>query len=236
MNISELVYENLHDLIEFGDETPSPRGAEGYMLDLAETNEANTPFGGYCVPKCILTDLRGLAEYELEFIDGIRDADADKLGYTYHSLYAKNYEALIEKLKADPWTRQGLLPVAGEKFWQLGDDKPCLIDLMFKTDVDKKLWITAIFRSNDAVKAMPMNLWAIARLLKRVAEDTGLAPGGVVYFANSMHCYPQDRDKLSAYVKRWENNDRVVDETLGWTEAEYLEVLEEVRREHEIKS
>ncbi len=235
MNISELVFENLQALIEYGDEIPSPRGSEGYMLDLAETNEANTPFTGYCVPKCILTDLRGLAEYELEFIDGIRDSDADKLGYTYHSLYAKNYDALIEKLKADPWTRQGLLPVAGEKFWQLGEDKPCLVDLMFRSHANGKLYVTAIFRSNDAVKAMPMNLWVIARLLKRVAEDTGLEPGGVVYFANSMHCYPQDRDKLKAYVKRWEDNDCIVDETLGWTEAEYLEVLEEVRYEHGIK-
>ncbi len=225
-NLANGVYTALAALEDYGSDIKGSGSGEGEMMKEIFLNlTIEDPFIGFCVPKCIITDLEGLADYEVEFVDGSRDDEADKLGYTYHALYEPSFKAVIDALKKDKYTRQAVLPVGSSKFWKVKEDKPCLVDIIFKVRSDERLWVTAVFRSNDAVKAFPMNIWAIARLLKRVSEEVGIPAGGISYIANSFHCYPKDAGKLKGYVKRYLSGEEM--DTLAWTYDEYMDVFYE---------
>ena len=111
------------------------------------------------ISKAIPGDLYSLVEYELEFIDGIRDWESE-WEYTYHKLFMQHYDECISELKRNHDTRRAVLPIAGDTSYG-NPHPPCMQIIMFRI-INNKLNTTAVFRSNDGVKAFAMNSFAIA--------------------------------------------------------------------------
>ena len=178
------------------------------------------------ISKAIPSDLYMLVEYELELLEGVRDFE-ESWDYTYHQLYSPYFESCIEELKRNNETRRAVLPIAGEKSYG-SVHIPCMQVIMFKI-TDDKLNTTAVFRSNDGVKAFAMNSFAIARLAHLVAHEVGVAVGGYTHIANTFHAYRSDWIQLSAYCKLF---DMRKDDSLFYTMDNYMEVYDEYAPEY----
>ena len=147
------------------------------------------------ISRSIVTDLKGLAKYDHEFLDGTGDGDGWK--YTYHALYSRFYDQLLDELRRNINTRRACIAL-GQGDINFSEDPPCLQMLMFNY-VSGKLEITVIFRSNDGVKAFPMNIHAIEMLHEKVAAELGIPVGPMHYIANNFHAYSKDFKTLESY-------------------------------------
>ena len=179
----------------------------------------------YYAPKCVMfEDIEGLIEYELEFVKGINDG---KFNYTYHQLFAPYLDKCIEELANNPQSRRAVLPIAGEMSYK-DEYPPCLQLMMVDLSDEGKVSITAVFRSNDAVKAFPSNLFAVKRLQSHIAQelsDITKIPhyiGNVTYIANNFHAYNNDYGMLDGYLKQMKTAEN---EKLFWNAFEYLNAL-----------
>ena len=170
------------------------------------------------ISRCIVTDLKGLASYDHEILDGT--ADNAGWAYTYHSLYKPYLQPMIDELKRNIYTRRARLNV-GEGDLLYTGDPPCL-NMMLFSYVDGRLDMTIVFRSNDGVKAFPMNIHALAMLHLKVAEEVGVEPGAMHYIANNFHAYSKDWQLLDQYCK---NFDRMPDKRLYWSYEDIMKVL-----------
>lgn len=175
------------------------------------------------ISKTMPTDLYGLVEYELEFIDGVRDFEPS-WEYTYHRLFNPFLSKCINELKRNPSTRRAVLPIAGTLSYG-NAHPPCLQEVLFKVK-NNKLNTTAVFRSNDGVKAFQMNVFAIIRLANIIAEEIGVEIGTYTHIANSFHAYETDWDKLYKYCQMLNANNN------PYTLEEYFEVYEEYAPEY----
>ena len=149
------------------------------------------------ISRCIVTDLKGLASYDHEILDGT----ADNAGwtYTYHSLYAIFYDKLIAELKRNIHTRRACVAL-GQGDINFTEDPPCL-QMFMCNYVNGKLEMTIIFRSNDGVKAFPMNIHALEMLHQRIAADIDVPVGPLHYIANNFHAYSKDFATLESYCR-----------------------------------
>lgn len=163
------------------------------QLVLDVMNPLSEPF----ISKAMPCDLKTLLAYEDEFINGT----ADDIGwkYTYHGLYSPFYDKVIAELRRNINTRRAVIAL-GQGDINFTPDPPCLQLLMFAV-VDGKLELTCVFRSNDGVKAFPMNIQAIAALQRKAASDMGLPVGELHYISNNFHAYQNDFSKLEGYIK-----------------------------------
>ena len=152
------------------------------------------------ISRSIVTDLAGLAKYDHEFLDGTGDNDGWK--YTYHGLYSQFYDQLIGELKRNINTRRACIAM-GQGDINFSDDPPCMQLMMFNY-VNGKLEMTIIFRSNDGVKAFPMNIHAVEMLHQKVAAELDLPVGPLHYIANNFHAYSKDFHMLESYCKVFE--------------------------------
>lgn len=164
------------------------------LLDIEE------PDAEPAISRSIITDLKGLAQYDREFLDGTADDAGWK--YTYHMLYSRFYDQVIAELRRNINTRRACIAL-GQGDINFTEDPPCLQMIMFNC-VEGKLEETIVFRSNDGVKAFPMNIHATAMLQQRVADELGLPVGPLHYIANNFHCYSRDREILGNYCKTFE--------------------------------
>ena len=78
------------------------------------------------------------------------------------------------------------------------------MQLMMFNYVNEKLEMTIVFRSNDGVKAFPMNIHAVEMLHIKVANELGLEVGPLHYIANNFHAYSKDFHTLESYCKVFE--------------------------------
>ena len=184
-------------------------------------------FSDYYAPKCVMfEDIEGLVEYDLEFTYGINDG---KFNYTYHQLFAPYLNKCIDELVNNPQSRRAVLPIAGEMSYK-DEYPPCLQLMMVELSDRNEVNITVVFRSNDAVKAFPSNLFAVKRLqdyivtelTDRSENDDKYWMGNIVYIANNFHAYGHDYKMLNGYLNRMYNAE---DEKLFWTADEYLEAI-----------
>ena len=158
--------------------------------------------------------LRGLLEYVEEVVEGIHDERVKEYGYTYHERLraygSPTGEAIdqialaAEKLKEAPFTRR-----AQAITWQPWKDPksehpPCLQRLWFRV-VGDYLEMHAHMRSNDALKAAFMNMYAFTELQRRVAEEVGAEVGRYVHFADSYHVYERDWKWFNSFVQQIES-------------------------------
>jgi thymidylate synthase len=160
--------------------------------------------------------LRGLEEYAREVVEGIRDDRAGAYGYTYHErLFAYRLPGggvvdqvaqALAKLAEAPHTRR-----AQAVTWQPWRDPrsehpPCLQRLWFRV-VGGRLRLHAHMRSNDALKAAFMNMYAFTELQRALAGAVGAEPGPYVHFADSYHVYERDLKWFFKFVEQVERGE-----------------------------
>jgi len=68
------------------------------------------------------------------------------------------------------------------------DSPPCLRSLQYKV-IDGELNFHIYFRSNDLWNGFPVNMAAIAMLMKYSCADAKLKPGKFIYFSGGLHIY-----------------------------------------------
>ena len=170
------------------------------------------------------TGVETLVDYVLEIVEGTKDFEKDMYGYTYHDLFAKNLDFIIDRLKNEPETRQATLHVANIEAARLSHP-PCL-QLIHYTVKDGKLNTTVVFRSNDGVKAVAMNAFAIIELSRYIARKANISTlGNYTHHAISFHAYSRDWESLSGYCKSFDNRDCTIDYN------DYLEAYEDFAEE-----
>ena len=170
------------------------------------------------------TGVETLVDYVLEIVEGTKDFEKDMYGYTYHDLFSKNLDFIIEKLKTDPDTRQATLHVANQEAAKL-DHPPCL-QLIHYTIKDGKLNTNVVFRSNDGVKAIAMNAFALIELSRYIASQISIKElGSYTHHAISFHAYSRDWMALEGYCKSFDTRDCTIDYD------DYLEAYEDFAEE-----
>lgn len=150
-----------------------------------------------------------LGEYVMELVHGSNDEHIDLYGYTYHDLFSSNVSHVIETLKADPTTRQATLHVANKEAARL-EYPPCL-QLIHYTIKDGKLNTYVVFRSNDGVKAVAMNAFALVALSRCIANELGIPLGSYIHYSISFHAYSRDWKTLAAYCQSFDKRDCTID-------------------------
>lgn len=185
------------------------------MLDIESpfVGEAQSRF----ISKCIPCGLDELIKYDEEFIDGT----ADDLGwdYTYHQLYAPFYERVKDEIKRNPATRRACIAL-GQGDINFSSNPPCLQMLMFNVN-DNKLDMTVVFRSNDGIKAFPMNIHALAMLQAKLTAELELDFGDMHYIANNFHAYSKDFGTMASYIKLFDERPDTGNRSRFWTLKDY---------------
>jgi thymidylate synthase len=160
--------------------------------------------------------LKGLDEYAAEVADGIHDDRVREYGYTYHErLFAYKLPSgevidqvaqALAKLAEAPHSRR-----AQAITWQPWKDPrsehpPCLQRLWFRV-VGGRLEVHAHMRSNDALKAAFMNMYAFTELQRRLAETLDAEVGRYLHFADSYHVYEQDWKWFHTFARQVESGE-----------------------------
>ncbi|AFA48377.1 thymidylate synthase [Acetobacterium woodii] len=181
------------------------------------------------------TGVETLVDYVLEIVEGTKDFEKDLYGYTYHDLFSKNLDFVISKLKEDPITRQATLHVANQEAAKL-DHPPCL-QLIHYTIKDGKLNTDVVFRSNDGVKAVAMNVFALLELSRYIAKKVGINElGSYSHHALSFHAYSRDWKALEGYCKMFDERDCIIDyEDYLEAYADYADDCREKSKQLQIK-
>ena len=171
-----------------------------------------------------ICDPYSLEKYRLEMLDGILDWAIPKLEpYTYHDRIKVQERAAINDLKRSRDSRRAAITIRYPGDCAM-DDAPCLQHLQYMIR-DDKLHAFVLFRSNDAVKAAFMNMFAIAMMQARVAKELKVECGTLTYTANSYHCYQRDWPTLRAYVRGIESGRPPVYNYVG----DWQEMMDEER-------
>ena len=182
--------------------------------EISATLFVEHPLGEPMISACIPCDYASLEQYRQEMLDGILDFEIARGNweYTYHNRMVdyggKNQiDFVVEELKRNPYSRRAVIDVRRESDMYTSDPA-CLQHIQFFIR-NEKLDCCVLFRSNDCVKAMYMNAFAIIMIQKKVADALGIEVGTYSHRANSCHCYESDYALLKAYAKRIENGDEL---------------------------
>jgi thymidylate synthase len=151
-------------------------------------------------------------DYSEDIIDGKKDhLIGDVYDYTYHERIFKykpqekaieinQIEYIINKLKKNPFSNR-----AQATTWMVWKDEnpevgpPCLQIIWCKV-INKKLEMHTYWRSRDAYAAAPMNIWAITRLQKIIADKLNLEVGQYVDTSESFHIYEENFKRVETVV------------------------------------
>jgi len=129
--------------------------------------------------------------FEYEYGDRIRN-----FGYKHHKI--DQLEAIINKLKKNPNTRRAVIVLWNPLIDNFVEEVPCLNLLSFLIR-ERKLNLTAVFRSNDMVGAWPANAYALIRLLEYVCTELKTEKGDVTTLSISGHFYKRKKSVESPY-------------------------------------
>lgn len=169
---------------------------------------------------CGIFGTRELEQYRQEMLYGILDFEVERGNwhYTYHQRMAKWKQGVITELMRDPDSRRAVIAIRDNEKDMASGDPACLQTLQYMIR-DGKLHCWVMFRSNDAVKACFMNMFALVMLQKEFADSLGVDVGSYTHIATSWHCYPQDREMLETWVKQIYKRKCAVKYKGGWKEA-----------------
>lgn len=169
------------------------------------------------ISKCGIFGYRELEQYRQEMLYGILDFEVERGNwhYTYHQRMAKWKQGVIDELKRDPASRRAVIAIRDNEADMTSGDPACLQMLQYMIR-SGKLHCFVVFRSNDAVKACFMNMFALVMLQKEFADKLGVEVGSYTHIATSWHCYPQDVDMLHSFVKRIQEEDCAICYEDGW--------------------
>lgn len=171
------------------------------------------------ISKCGIFGPRELEQYRQEMLYGILDFEVERGNwhYTYHQRMAEWKLGVIDELKRDPDSRRAVIAIRDNEKDMTSGDPACLQTLQYMIR-DGKLHCWVMFRSNDAVKACFMNMFALVMLQKEFADALGVPVGSYTHIATSWHCYPQDEEMLHTFVKNIAQRDCTYRYDGGWKE------------------
>jgi len=169
--------------------------------------------------KGCIAGLNGLRKYVEEILYGVES----KWEYTYHErIFSylppvfKNDEVEVErlnqidyvvrKLKNAPYSRRAVVVIWQPWVDENTDYPPCLVYLWFRI-INEKLEMHVHMRSNDALKASFMNMYAYTELQKYVADRLGCGVGRYVHVADSYHVYERDWLWFEKFVEQVESGE-----------------------------
>jgi len=239
----ELAFRHLisHYINGTSDRIPTQydRPSDPMSIDMPCCIEVLRPMGEPRIHKCYPGGWDDLVKYVDEVVHGSRDHLSKELSYTYHDRLI-NYPGaeftnsvnqinrIVDILKVDRYTRR-----AQAITWipdvDLGSkDPPCLQSLFFRIvprDVDV-LDMHVRFRSNDALNACYMNMYALTEYQKYVAGRLGIPVGHYIHFADSFHIYGQRLDQARQYYEQMSKRIDISGDALAncWTTEEYKEL------------
>lgn len=194
--LPEVYHESLLNLFHWGVEAGNTREIFCVM-------RCKHPLQEPRISRCMFGGAYDLERYRQEMLDGILDFEVERGNwvYTYHQRFAPYLDYCINELRRDSNSRRAVISVRDNEADTKTSDPACLQSIAYRLR-DGKLDCTAMFRSNDAVKAAFMNMFALVCLQERVANALGVEVGEYVHIAYSYHVYEQDEDLLSGYVRR----------------------------------
>lgn len=154
--------------------------------------------------------LRGLFHYVSEVVEGVSDWRVGRdWHYTYHErLFA--YDApcsepvdqirlVVDKLRKAPYSRRAQAVTWKPWIDPSSDSPPCIQRTWFRV-IDGRLALHVHVRSNDALKAAFMNMYAFTELQRLVAEKVGVEAGYYLHVADSYHIYERDWKWVGGFV------------------------------------
>ncbi|MCD6510347.1 MAG: hypothetical protein J7L11_08195 [Thermoprotei archaeon] len=155
--------------------------------------------------------LKGLFEYVDEVIKGIHDDMIERYEYTYHErlfsyrlpngLTINQIEYIIQKLKKVPYSRRAQA-ITWQPWKDIKSEHPPCLQRMWCRVIDGRLVMEVTMRSNDALKASFMNMFAFTELQRYVASRIGVEAGAYVHIANSYHVYESDWKWAEKFVEQ----------------------------------
>lgn len=135
-----------------------------------------------------------------EFMASLRE------GEVYHGGYGgrvrSQLTAVVDRLKADPQSRQALITIwdpLQDLFVPDSKDYPCTVMLQFLIR-DDKLQLHTTMRSNDAWLGVAYDFFMFTQLQLTVANVLDLEPGPYFHHAVSFHMYDRDFEASTKVV------------------------------------
>ena len=174
--------------------------------------------------KGCVAGLRGLKEYVKEVLEGVNDWRIGRdWHYTYHERIFSylppvfrndeeevrrldQIEYVVRKLRKAPESRRAIVVIWQPWKDEMTDYPPCLVYLWFRV-MDDLLELHVHMRSNDALKAAFMNMYAYIELQRLVADRLGYGVGRYVHFADSYHIYERDWKWAEKFVEQIERQE-----------------------------
>ncbi len=175
--------------------------------------------------------LRGLLDYVDEVVKGVHDYLVERLGYTYHErLFSYSLpngttidqvSKVVEKLRNAPYTRRAQA-ITWQPWKDLDSEHPPCLNRMWFRVFENSLILHVHMRSNDALKAAYMNMYAFTELQKLVAQKIGVNVGYYMHIADSYHVYERDFKWFNAFIQQVKSGES----RKRWrTTQQYLEVI-----------
>jgi thymidylate synthase len=110
---------------------------------------------------------------------------------------------VINKLNSSPLSRRCVISLWNPYIDQKVKDVPCLNHITF-TKRDDNLYVTVLFRSNDALCAYHANAIGLIALCEMVAKETNTKLKNYVHHSVNMHIYiDRDRDYIEKYFPEY---------------------------------
>lgn len=197
--------------------------------EMGMTIKVSDPLAEPMISKLSICGPRELEQYRMEMLDGILDFEIEKGNwkYTYHDRFADQIPFIIEELKRNPYSRRAVISIRTND--DIGSEDPaCMQHMQFQIR-NEKLEMSVLFRSNDAVKATFMNMFALIMLQKKIADELGVGVGCYTHRVNNFHCYERDFDLLHKYVDSI-NKGHWMDLTYDYV-SDWKDIMEEYRPE-----
>lgn len=122
--------------------------------------------------------------------------------FDYRGLINQIDNYIIPKLIEEPTSRRAIAITWNPETDEIMDDCPCL-QLIQCTVRNKKLDITAVFRSNDMLLAAGQNMYGLVGLQSYIAEKIGVPLGKYEHISLIPHIYcDSDSDELKKFIKK----------------------------------
>jgi thymidylate synthase len=170
--------------------------------------------------------LRGLEEYARQVVYGSCEGVTELFFYTYYERLRRypiprfspltgqvvglegldQIGAMVDKLISAPHTRRAQA-ITWAPWKDLKSDYPPCLQRVWARVVDGRLRFHAHMRSNDALKAAFMNMYAFTELQRTVAEAVWVEPGPYVHFVDSYHVYGRDAKWFRKFVEQVESGE-----------------------------
>lgn len=159
--------------------------------------------GGHGLPDLTEAVSSKIAEY-------VRDSDGTVHG-NYGARIGWQIVDVVNKLQADPNSRQAVIQLWDKTLDSafrvpMPKDIPCTLTMTFGTDIEGRLEMSVVMRSNDVWLGLPFDVFQFRQLQRTVANCLGWPVGEYCHHAVSMHAY----EKNTAQIRGLQVED-------GWT-------------------